>query len=149
MVALVWDGNGDICAVHRTFLNFDGEKANIKPVKACLGSFAGGAIRISLAEPEMLIAEGLETAASAGAMLGLPAWSAIACGNLLKSMVLPEIVRSVVIAADHDGPGRKAAAAAARRWRAEERTVHIVQPDMPRVDFNDLYHARMRAMHAG
>ncbi|MDT7953188.1 MAG: toprim domain-containing protein [Acetobacteraceae bacterium] len=149
MVALIWDGNGDICAVHRTYLTCDGTKADIKPVKACLGSYAGGAIRISPAEAEILIAEGLETAASAGAMLGLPAWSAIACGNMREAMVLPPIVRSVVIAADHDGSGRKAAAGAARRWRAEGRTVRIIQPDTPRVDFNDLYRARMEAFHAG
>ena len=149
MVALVWDGNGDICAIHRTFLNFDGTKANVDPVKASLGSFVGGAVRISPAEPEIVVAEGLETAASAGAMLGLPAWSAIACGNLRAAMVLPEIVRSVVIAADHDGPGRRAAAGAARRWRAEGRIVRIFQPDAPRIDFNDLYRARMEAINAG
>ena len=97
----------------------------------------------------MVVAEGIETAASAGAMLGLPSWSAIACGNLRAAMVLPEIVRSVVIAADHDGPGRAAAAGAARRWRAEGRAVRIYQPDTPRLDFNDLYRVRMGAFHAG
>ena len=149
MVALVWSGSGDISAIHRTYLTLDGNKADVDPVKASLGSFVGGAIRIGPAEQEMVVAEGLETAASAGAMLGLPAWSAIACGNLRASLVLPEFVRSVVIAADHDGSGRAAAAGAARRWRAEGRTVRIFQPDTPQLDFNDLYRARMEAIHAG
>lgn len=149
MVALVWDGIGDICALHRTYLTGAGYKADIEPNKAGLGSFVGGAIRLDPAAPEMVVGEGLETAASASAMLGLPAWSAIACGNLRAAMVLPEIVRSVVIAADHDGPGRRAAAGAARRWRAEGRTVRIFQPDTPRLDFNDLYRARMESIHAG
>lgn len=148
MVALIWDGNGDIAALHRTYLTLDGRKADVDPVKASLGSFVGGAIRISAAESEIVVAEGLETAASAGAMLGLPAWSAIACGNLRSAMVLPDIVRSVVIAADHDGPGRRAAAGAARRWRAEGRAVRIVQPDGRGRDFNDLYRIRMEALHA-
>ncbi len=149
MVALIWDGDGNICGVHRTYISPDGTKADIRPGKASLGSVAGGAVRISPAEPEIVVAEGLETAASAAAMLGLPAWSAIACGNLRASLVLPVFVRSVVIAADHDGPGRAAAAGAARRWRAEGRTVRIFQPDTPRLDFNDLYRTRMEAIHAG
>lgn len=149
MVALVFDGQGAICAVHRTYLDPSGAKAIIEPNNASLGSFVGGAIRLDPAAPEMVVGEGLETTASASAMLGLPAWSAIACGNLRTAMVLPEIVRSVVIAADHDGPGRRAAAGAARRWRAEGRTVRIFQPDTPRLDFNDLYRTRMEAIHAG
>lgn len=145
MVALIWDGNGDICALHRTYLNLDGTKADVDPVKASLGSFLGGAIRISPAEPEMVIAEGLETAASAGAILGLPAWSAIACGNLRNSLVLPPIVRSIIVAADHDGPGRRAAHGAAARWKAEGRSVRIATPDQTGADFNDLYRERLHA----
>lgn len=145
MIAPVFDGNGDICAVHRTFLNSDRTKADVEPNKASIGSFAGGAIRIEPAAPEMVIAEGLETAASAGAILGLPAWAAIACGNLRSSLVLPPIVRSVVIAADHDGPGRRAAHGAAARWRAEGRSLRIATPDRTGADFNDLYGERLHA----
>ena len=36
MVALVWDGNGDIAALHRTYLALDGRKADVDPVKASL-----------------------------------------------------------------------------------------------------------------
>ena len=90
------------------------------------------------------MAEGLETAASAGLLLGLPAWAAIACGNLGASLVLPRIVRAVVIAADNDGPGQRAAALAARRWMAEGRAVRIATPDGPGQDFNDVLLARLR-----
>jgi phage/plasmid primase-like uncharacterized protein len=138
MVVLIHDQHGDIAAVHRTYLTLEGRKADVDPVKATLGAFSGGAIRLDPPGPEMVIAEGLETAASAGFMLGLPAWAAIACGNLRASLVLPPIVRQVTIAADHDPPGQKAAAAAARRWAAEGRTVRIVQCDRPGQDFNDL-----------
>lgn len=148
MIALVFDGTGDICAVHRTYLTLDGDKADIVPNKASMGSISGGAIRINPAEHEMVVAEGLETAASAGAILGLPAWSAVACGNLRASLALPPVVRSVVIAADHDRAGRRAAAGAAQRWCAEGRAVRVLQPDVADTDFNDLLRHRMREIHA-
>lgn len=145
MVALVHDGVGNICAAHRTFLDLSGAKAVADPPKASIGPIAGGAIRLHPAAPELLVAEGMETAASAGMLLGLPAWAAIACGNLGTSMVLPLGVRSVVIAADSDGPGRRAATRAARRWLAEGRAVRIATPDTPGQDFNDVLLARLNA----
>lgn len=149
MVVLIHDAAGDIAAVHRTYLNLDGSKADVEPVKATLGSFSGGAIRLNPAGDEMVIAEGIETAASVGFILGLPTWAAIACGNLRASLILPKRTRLVTIAADHDGPGRRAAAGAARRWKAEGRTVRIVQPDAPGADFNDVLKARGSAPYAG
>jgi putative DNA primase/helicase len=143
MVALVYDGVGNIAAVHRTFLDLAGMKAAVDPPKASIGPIAGGAIRLHPAGPELLVAEGLETAASAGLLLGLPAWAAIACGNLGASMVLPPTVRAVVVAADSDGPGRRAAHRAARRWQAEGRAVRIATPDQPGQDFNDVLLARL------
>ena len=145
MIALVHDGVGNICAAHRTFLDLSGVKAAVDPPKASIGPIAGGAIRLHPPAPELLVAEGMETAASAGMLLGLPAWAAIACGNLGTSMVLPPGVRSVVIAADSDGPGRRAATRAARRWMAEGRVVRIAMPDIPGTDFNDVLLARLKA----
>ena len=145
MVTLIWSADGDIAALHRTYLTADGAKADVEHVKAAMGSYSGGAIRLDPPGPELVIAEGLETAASASAILGLPAWSAIAAGNMRYSLVLPPIVRSVVIAADHDGPGRRAAHGAAVRWRAEGRSVRIATPDQTGTDFNDLYRERLHA----
>src|SRR3954451_12686728 len=138
MIALIWGADGDIAAVHRTFLSPDGTKANVNPTKASWGSFAGGAIRLDPAGPELAVGEGLESSAAAGHLLELPAWSAIACGNLGWSLVLPPVVRSVVIAVDADDAGRKAARAAARRWRAEGREVRFAVPSRPGADFADL-----------
>ncbi len=143
MVWLVHDGAGSIAAVHRTYLAPDGTKAAVDPVKATLGSFAGGAIRLHPAAPEMVVAEGLETTASAAFLLGLPGWAAVACGNLGVSMALPAGVRCVTIAADPDPPGQRAAARAAARWGAEGRTVTIATPDAAGWDFADLLLARM------
>jgi putative DNA primase/helicase len=147
MVAVVSDAAGEPAAVHRTFLAANGQKAAVEPVKATLGSLAGGAIRLQGEAPEILVAEGIESAGSAGLLLGLPAWSAVCAGNLAK-LHLPDLVRAVVIAADADEPGRKAAEAAAARWRAEGRRVRIARPDEAGRDFNDILCARIEAAHA-
>jgi putative DNA primase/helicase len=138
MLALVQDVTGAPIAVHRTYLTRGGRKADAVPVKAAVGPIFGGAIRLDDAAPELVVGEGIETSASAGRLLGLPAWAAIAAGNLAQRMQLPPEVRSVVIAADADGPGRKAAQDAAARWRAEGRRVRIATPDTPGADFNDI-----------
>lgn len=138
LVCLVHDGEGAIAAVHRTFLAPDGSKAAVNTVKASIGSFAGCAIRLHQACAELVVGEGLETTASAASILGLPGWSAIACGNLAHNMCLPDLVRSVTVAADNDPAGQRAARRAARRWRAEGRTVRIAVPERRGFDFNDV-----------
>ena len=60
-------------------------------------------------------------------MLDLPAWAAISAGNMGLALDLPAQVRSVAVAADPDPPGRRAAAAAWRRWTREGRRVRIAR----------------------
>lgn len=139
MMALVLDVTGNPMALHRTFLRSDGSaKADADPPRAGLGPHAGGAIRLHPVAQELVIGEGIETSASAGRLLGLPAWAAISAGNLARTLILPPEVRSVMIAADPDPPGMKAANEAAERWRAEGRRVHIATPNKPGADFNNL-----------
>ena len=143
LVALVVDVAGQPLAVHRTYLRRDGSgKAAITPDRATLAPVWGGAIRLDAVAPEMVIGEGIETSASAGRLLGLPAWAAIATGNLARGVVLPPEVRAVVIAADADPPGEAAARTAALRWSAEGRTVRIARPAHADHDFNDVLRAR-------
>jgi hypothetical protein len=85
----------------------------------------------------LVVGEGIESSASAGRLMGLPAWAAVSAGNLAKALLLPPEARSVVIATDPDRHGRKAAQAAWQRWRAEGRNVRIAIPDDDR-DFNDV-----------
>ena len=68
----------------------------------------------------------------------MPAWAAVSAGNMARTLALPKSVRSVVIAADADPPGRRAADDAAARWRAEGRLVKIALPDRSGFDFNDI-----------
>jgi putative DNA primase/helicase len=147
LIALVSDPKGAPLAVHRTFITWDGGKANVDPVKASLGPIWGGAIRLDDHDPNLPLAigEGVETAGAAGVLLGLPVWAAISAGNLAKGLVLPSEARRLVIAADPDPSGRNAARDAWLRWRAEGRVVQIATPDGAG-DFNDLLRAR-KAIH--
>ena len=139
VIALVRDQHGTPLAIHRTYLRLDGTgKADVEPPKASLGPIWGGAIRLDPVAPEIVIGEGIETSASAGLLIGLPAWAAISAGNLAKGLILPPEVRTVVIAADPDPPGEAAACEAAMRWQAEGRIVRIARPDQAGRDFNDI-----------
>ena len=89
-----------------------------------------------------MIGEGIETSASAGRLLNLPAWAAISAGNLAQGLVLPAELRRVVIAADADPPGERAAQTAALRWQREGQAVRIARPDKPGCDFNDVLRSR-------
>lgn len=145
MVALLRDGAGNPKAVHRTFLAPGGiGKAAVEPQRMTLGEVRGGAVRIYPAAPKLVVAEGIETALSAAVLLRLPAWSAISAGNMAETLALPPEVREVVIAADHDAPGLRAAAKAAARWKAEGRRVQIAKPDREGADFNDVLLERWR-----
>lgn len=138
MVAAVRDVAGNLSAVHRTYLAAPGVKAAIDPPRATLGSVAGGAVRLWPMAAELVVGEGIETSLAAAHMLRLPAWAAVSAGNLADALALPAEVRAVVIAADHDPPGIKAARAAAARWRQEGRRVRIATPDRPGADFADM-----------
>jgi hypothetical protein len=144
MIALVCNVAGEPVGIHRTYLARDGSKACIEPAKASFGPVGGGAVRLQPLEPgrRLLVGEGIETAASAGRLMGLPAWGALSAGNLAKKLLLPPEIRSVVIAADSDGAGRGAAHDAWLRFKAEGIRVQIAMPDQAGRDFNDLLLAR-------
>jgi putative DNA primase/helicase len=139
LLARIDDANSGFAGVQRVFLTSEGAKADIEPAKASLGVVAGGAARLaSPVDGQLAIAEGIESAAAAGLLLGLPAWSAISAGNMAKSMDLPRDVQSLVIAVDRDPAGEHAAREAAARWRREGRTVRFLVPTRAGADANDL-----------
>lgn len=143
MVALMMDHDGTPQAIHRTFLAPDGKaKAPIATPRKTLGMVAGAAVRLAPIADRLVIGEGIETSISAGLMLKAPAWAAISAPNLEFKLKLPDSIREIIVAADHDGPGLKAARAALARWRAEGRAVKIARPQTPGQDFNDLLRAR-------
>jgi hypothetical protein len=83
-----------------------------------------------------MVGEGIETCLSAMQLMGLPAWAALSAPGL-RSLVLPADVKDVIVLADGDEAGEKAAQDCVRRWMAEGRSVRIDRA--PRgMDFNDV-----------
>ena len=93
-------------------------------------------MRLAPAGPELVLSEGIETGLSVQQATGLPVWATLSTSGL-RSVILPPEVETVIIAADADEPGEKAAQEAARRFIAEGRTVKIARPPKG-MDFNDL-----------
>ena len=138
MVALVTDGeSGKPVAIHRTYLARNGKgKAPVEPQKMMLGPTRGGAVRLSEPGETLAIGEGLESCLSAMQATGIPTWAALSTSGL-KTLSLPADVRDVIVLADGDDAGERAAQQAAGRWKNEGRRVRIARP--PRgMDFNDI-----------
>ena len=136
LVAGVQDAAGDFMGIQRCYLD-GARKAAFDPVRASLGSLAGGAVRIlEPAGDALLLGEGIESTAAAVWVLDWPggAWATLGTSGL-RAVVLPESVRRVVIAADRDAGGLRAAAALAERLESEGRRVTIEAP--PCGDFAD------------
>jgi phage/plasmid primase-like uncharacterized protein len=137
MVAAVQAADGRIVAIHRTWLRLDGfGKADVEPQKAALGPIAGGGVRLAPAGKALCLAEGIETALSVLQATGLPAWATLGTANLAR-IELPAIVREVIIAADADDAGERAAQQAAQRFLRDGRRVRIARPSGKK-DFNEM-----------
>jgi len=144
MIALVQHVEHGPVAIHRTWLAIDGSaKASFRSPRLSLGPVGGGAVRLARADERvrLLVAEGIETAASVMLVTGLPAWAAISAGGI-ERLILPPlpIAADVTITADHDvnGVGERAARTAAQRWLNEGRRVRIAMPKVPGSDWNDV-----------
>jgi hypothetical protein len=147
MVALVEHVEHGAVAVHLTYLAVDGSmQARVEPRKRSLGPVGGGSVRLAPAGELLMVAEGIETAASAMQARALPAWAALSTSGLI-ALVLPPMVRTVVILADNDenGAGEGAARIAAQRWLAEGRRVRTAMPTEPGTDANDVLLGRGHA----
>jgi putative DNA primase/helicase len=130
-------------AVHRIYVTPDGRKTAVEPRKASLGNVKGGAVWLTRPTGQLIITEGVEDAlALMTANCGDPRfadWSyaaAVSAGNL-PHLELPSEVRTVVIAADNDDAGRKAANEAACRFIREGRNGRIAYPPEGFKDFNE------------
>ncbi len=144
MIALVEHVEFGPVAIHQTWLQTDGAaKASFRDPRLSLGPVSGAAIRLAEARADqpLIIAEGIENAASAMLVMGWPGWAALSAGGI-ERLVLPPLppAATVFIAADHDpnGTGERSARIAAERWIAEGRKVRIALPLVPSSDWNDV-----------
>lgn len=144
MVALVQHVEHGPVAIHRTWLAIDGSgKASFREPRLSLGPIGGAAVRLAQTTDDqpLVIAEGIETAASVLLSTGYPTWAALSAGGI-ERLVLPPLplAGDVIIAADNDtnGAGERAAWKAGERWLAEGRRVRIAVPKEFGTDFDDV-----------
>jgi hypothetical protein len=141
LVALVTDAiTVEPLTLHRTWVREDGTKAPINKPRLLWPGLpkAGGVIRLWPDEEVTLglcVTEGIETALTAAAGFGL-AWATIDAGNLETLPVLAGI-DALLIVADHDQTGIKAADACARRWAEAGVEVKIWKSPTEGNDLND------------
>lgn len=148
MVARIDAPDGSIIGCHRFYLTPDGNKIAIERGGLRLdfrkqtrspwpGATKGAAVRLFPAGDVLAVAEGVETALAFHLITGLRTWATLNAGNLERVSV-PDQVREVVIAADHDARGKKAALVLARRLEQEGRgQARIALPPTPGTDWND------------
>lgn len=128
--------DGSLCGLHRTYLQPNGQKLDVRDPRRSLGHVRGCAIRLGEATEELIICEGLEDGLTLHQELQIPVWVSGGTANL-PNMNIPDFVFRIVIAADNDPPGERAAMRAADRLSFGRRTVRIMRPDPRFKDFND------------
>ena len=124
LLARVEHPHHGLVALHRTYLAPDGGgKAPVPASKKLTppifpGATRGAGIRLLPMEgEEVAVAEGVETALAIAVATGLPVYSAVSA-NGMAAWLPPQGVKRVLIGADGDDAGRKAAATLARRLLA-------------------------------
>lgn len=133
-----------LVALHRTYLAPDGRgKAAVPSPKKLTrpvfeGATVGAAIRLYPPEGEALaLSEGIETALAVREASGYPAWATVSAGGLERVLV-PEGVKGVLIAADHDRAGVEAAYALGKRLLLQGLKVSVVYPQEEGRDWLDV-----------
>lgn len=107
----------------------------------CLGRLYAGAVRLCAAEAELGLAEGIETALSATALLGIPVWAVLG-STRFHLLSLPRRVRTVVLLPDSDGAGRTAAEKAQAAYSLRGLAVRTEWPWDGHNDWNDVLRRR-------
>lgn len=141
LLAAVTALDGRNISIHRTYLNHDGTgKAPVqdpKKMMQALGPIAGTAVRLFPAGHVLGVAEGIETALAASMLHGgLPVWACISAGGL-QSFVVPDTVNELMIFADHDSAGIKAAKVLQSRY-GDKMTTTIHTPKQAGSDWADV-----------
>lgn len=140
MVAAVSvEGEPGLSAVHRTYLDRSGRKADVAPAKAMLGPTRGGAVTLTEGRGPLIVAEGIETALCLHEQyVGLhPQVRAALSTSGMMALKLPAIPGDLVVAPDGDSPGLKAAEKLARRADRCGWQVRILPPPGRGMDWND------------
>jgi len=145
MVSPLVSPDGQVVALHRTYLTADGRKADVPTVRKLTGAagpLAGACIPLHKAARGVVgIAEGIETALAAWCASGVPTVAAYCAGNL-AAWRWPAGVQRLVIFADHDMAGREAADTLRARALAARLRCEVLTPTEPGTDWCDVWKQR-------
>jgi putative DNA primase/helicase len=147
MLAIMRHADHTGASVHRTFLTRDGYKATVEPVRMIMpGCVKGAAVRLGhnknihgVLNPEVGLAEGIETALCARSLHGGVVWAAISAGGM-TAWEPPVGLTKVVVYGDNDlsFTGQAAAYSTARRLRQLGLGVEVRIPEQAGWDWADV-----------
>jgi phage/plasmid primase-like uncharacterized protein len=139
MVCTIIDDNA-LLGAHLTFLTLNGAAkiAGDRP-RQMFGRAKGGYVvcGVTDAEEPLIVGEGIETTLSAMQLAGLPGIAALSATNLGSPDLTVPACTEVIIGADNDEAGLKAAMKLGERLQAEGRTVRIAKSPLADTDWND------------
>jgi hypothetical protein len=140
LIAKVQNEERRTIAIHRTYLTFNGLKADVKKAKKLMAtapdvSLKGSAIKLFEAGQVLGLSEGVENALAVNQVLDIPTWACIS-NILLEQVIVPKHVKYVFIFADKDrsGAGQSSANKLAKRLREEGFIVFVM---IPHGDYGD------------
>jgi putative DNA primase/helicase len=139
LVARAQAPDGASIGVHITWLAHGGTGKDPEAARKMLGAgFSGASVRLGDG-PDVVVAEGIESALSAAHALGLSPVAALSAGGVAAWRPWPG-VRGIMFAPDRDpsGVGERAARGAADRLHRAGWTIHgFALPPAPFCDWND------------
>jgi phage/plasmid primase-like uncharacterized protein len=112
----------------------------VATLRRVIDRLMGATVHLNPHGDDMIIAEGIETARSASAAFGLPAWTTLSAGNLAR-FTSPLHIKNLVIAADNDRAGRQVASMLRDR-ASHSIAVTVTPPSQCFNDWNDWAHAQ-------
>ena len=139
MLAPIRDGEGAHVGLHITYLDRKtGYRRTDDPSRKIIGQMAGGAIQLHpIRDDTLLVAEGIETALSAGRRFDATAWSLVSAVNM-ASWQPPAGVKRLLIASDTNPVGRDAAFALAATAKEAGLKARVLISPEGTSDWNDL-----------
>jgi len=108
----------------------------LKAGKKTLGNCQDGAVRLFEPGPQLGLAEGIEDAIAVYQLYRIPCWACIGASRM-ANVWIPEEVKELIVFADRDEAGRKAAQKTAEAQRGK-RAVSVMFPTAGRKDFVEM-----------
>lgn len=143
MLAAVRDLDDKLVTIHVTYIEAGRKLTSHQPRKLMsqMRGREGCAVRLTPILGDVLgVAEGIETAISAASLYGIPTWAVINTAMMGK-FTPPRSVRRLVIFADADDPGQKAASCLTNRLSGRLQ-LELRTPPVGFKDWNDVLMAK-------